>query len=63
MTMLSMAILYLQHHSEFVKAYHYGVPKSRFWEYYYEDAMNIIAKLPIICAYIYRHKYKSSKLI
>jgi citrate synthase len=63
MTMLSLAILNLQNKSKFFKAYQSGVSKSTHWEYYYEDAMDLIAKLPQICAIIYRHKYHNSKLI
>lgn len=63
MTMLSMALLYLQKNSEFFKAYQQGVHKSKYWELYLEDSMNLLAKLPRICAVIYRHKYKNSQLI
>lgn len=63
MTMLSQTLLYLQHDSKFFKAYQTGVNKSKYWEYYYEDSMDLLAKLPHICATIYRHKYKHSKLI
>jgi len=63
MTMLSMSLLYLQQHSKFFKAYQTGVNKSKYWEYYYEDSMDLLAKIPYICAIIYRHKYKNSALI
>ena len=63
MTLLSMAVLYLQRESKFSKAYQSGISKSKYWEAYYEDAMDLIAKLPHICAIIYRHKYKNSDLI
>lgn len=63
MTMLSMALLQLQNDSHFFKAYQSGVHKSKYWEFYYEDSMDLLAKLPRICATIYRHKYKDSKLI
>lgn len=59
MTMLSMALLNQQANSKFFAAYHKGVNKTKFWEYYYEDAMDLLAKLPHICAIIYRHKYKN----
>lgn len=32
--------------------------KKDYWEYAYEDSMNLIARLPRIAAYIYRKKYK-----
>ena len=31
MTMLSMAILYLQNHSKFFKAYQQGTNKAKYW--------------------------------
>jgi citrate synthase len=60
MTMLSMAVLNLQKDSKFFTAYHSGVSKQKYWESYYEDTMDLIAKLPNICGIIYRHKYKHS---
>lgn len=63
MTMLSMSLLFLQNHSTFFKAYQSGVNKAKYWEYYFEDSMDLLAKLPHICATIYRHKYKNSQLI
>ncbi len=58
MTMFSTAILALQKESLFVKAYNEGISKFDMWEPMYEDSMNILAKLPVIAAYIYRMKYK-----
>jgi citrate synthase len=63
MTMLSMAILNLQTHSKFFKAYQAGTNKAKYWEHYFEDTMDLLAKLPLICATIYRHKYHNSNLI
>ncbi|KAM3139549.1 hypothetical protein pb186bvf_008385 [Paramecium bursaria] len=64
MTMLSQTILYLQKDSQFAQAYDQGkVSKSQYWEYYYEDAMNLLAKIPRVAAIIYRHKYKNGQLI
>lgn len=61
--MLSMAILNLQVHSKFFKAYQSGLHKSKYWEYYFEDSMDLLAKLPHITSTIYRHKYKNGYLI
>lgn len=58
--MLSMTILYIQQNSKFFKAYQSGVSKSKYWEYYFDDTMDLLAKLPQVCAMIYRHKYKNS---
>ncbi len=58
MTMFSAAIIAMQRESEFVKAYNEGISKYDMWLPMYEDAMNILAKLPVIAAYIYRMKYR-----
>lgn len=61
MTQFSAAITICNSESEFVKAYNGGVHKSKFWEYAYEDSMNLIAKLPVIAATIYRNIYKDGE--
>ncbi|OXU28563.1 hypothetical protein TSAR_005594 [Trichomalopsis sarcophagae] len=61
MTQFSAAITLLNSESEFVKAYTGGVHKSKYWETVYEDSMNLIAKLPVIAATIYRNVYKGGK--
>jgi len=58
MTMFSAAILAMQRESKFAKFYAEGFNKMTAWEPMYEDATDIIAKLPVIAAYIYRMKYK-----
>ncbi len=63
MVMLSAAIVAMQRESEFVKAYNAGMSKMDYWEPTYEDAMNLLARLPEIGAYIYRHKYKNDDII
>lgn len=63
MTMFSAAILSMNKDSLFVKKYHEGVKKNVYWEYYYEDAMNLLAKLPEIAAFIYRLKYRNGEII
>lgn len=57
MTQFSAAILALRTESEFVKAYRAGINKRDYWDPTYEDAMNLIARLPRIAAYIYRRMY------
>jgi len=44
--------------SKFAKAYSDGVKKASYWEYVYEDSMDVIAKLPTIAAIIYRNLYR-----
>lgn len=57
MTQFSMAILAMQNDSEFAAAYERGISKDTYWEYVYEDAMNLIARLPRVAAYIYRRTF------
>ncbi|KAL0133392.1 hypothetical protein PUN28_000851 [Cardiocondyla obscurior] len=61
MTQFSAAITLLNSESAFVKAYTKGVHKSKYWESVYEDSMNLIAKLPVVAATIYRNIYKGGK--
>ena len=63
MTQFSLAILQLQRESVFAKRYREKMPKTQYWDPAYEDAMNLIAKLPNIAAYIYRRMYKGGKHI
>ena len=59
MTQLITGILAMQTESVFAKAYAKGINKKDYWEFVYEDAMNMIARLPRVAAYIYRRKYKN----
>jgi citrate synthase len=59
MTMFSAAVLAMQRESVLVKRYNEGISKMDYWDPYFEDAMNLLAKLPEIAAYIYRMKYKA----
>jgi citrate synthase len=63
MVMLSTAILAMQRESKFTHFYHHGFKKDRAWEYMYDDATDLIAKLPEIAAFIYRLKYKGGDVI
>jgi citrate synthase len=58
MTMFSTAVLAMQRESVFAHRYAEGMKKTDYWDATYEDAMNLLAKLPHIAAYIYRMKYK-----
>ncbi len=59
MTMFSAAILAMQRESNFARRYNEGMTKFEYWDPMYEDASNLLAKLPAIAAYIYRMKYKA----
>lgn len=61
MSQLSAAVTALNSESKFAKAYSDGVHKSKYWEYVYEDSMDLIAKLPVVAATIYRNTYKDGK--
>ena len=58
MSQLSAAVTVCNSESKFAKAYASGVNKSKYWEYAFEDSMDMIAKLPVIAATIYRNTYK-----
>ena len=57
MTQFSMAIVSMQSESIFAKRYAEGMGKNEYWDATYEDAMNLIAKLPRVAAYIYRRTF------
>jgi len=61
MSQLSAAITALNHDSKFAKAYSDGVNKAKYWEATYEDSIDLIAKLPVIAATIYRNTFKDGK--
>uniref|UniRef100_A0A1A9WEV5 Citrate synthase n=1 Tax=Glossina brevipalpis TaxID=37001 RepID=A0A1A9WEV5_9MUSC len=61
MAQFSAAITALNHDSKFAKAYAEGVQKSKYWEYVYEDSMDLIAKLPVVAATIYCNTYRHGK--
>lgn len=61
MSQLSSAITALNSESKFAKAYSEGVHKSKYWEYVYEDSIDLIAKLPVVAATIYRNTYHDGK--
>ncbi len=63
MAIFSSAILAMHQESFFNQKYRAGIPKQDYWDPTYEDAMNLIAKLPEIAAYIYSKLYKDGKNI
>ncbi|MCK5457768.1 MAG: citrate (Si)-synthase [Melioribacteraceae bacterium] len=63
MSMFSMAIVAMQKESVFVPEYNAGISKFDMWKPTYEDALNLLAKLPEVAAFIYRHKYKGGDII
>ncbi|MFZ5823023.1 MAG: citrate (Si)-synthase [Bacillota bacterium] len=64
MVMLSAGILALQKESKFAEFYNSGkFNKQVAWEYMYEDASDLVARIPMIAAFIYRYKYKGDEQI
>ncbi len=59
MTQFSIGIMAMQTESVFAKAYHDGINKKDYWQYIFEDVMNLISRLPRVAAYIYRRTYKN----
>ena len=59
MTQFVIAIMALQTESEFAKRYAKGMNKKDYWDASFDDAMDLIARLPRVAAYIYRRKYKN----
>lgn len=61
MALFSMSILSLQEFSKFAKAYQNGIQKKDYWDYVYEDSLDLIAKLPRLAAMIYRKLYRKDE--
>jgi citrate synthase len=59
MTQFSVAITAMQPLSRFASAYASGtLAKTDYWEPTLEDALDLIARLPVVAAYIYRRCFK-----
>lgn len=58
MTQLSLGILAMQSDSIFAQRYREGMSKEVYWEAMLEDAMRLLARLPLLAAYIYRRSYR-----
>jgi citrate synthase len=63
MTMFVIGVMALQTESNFAREYAKGIGKKDYWSPMYDDAMDLIARLPRIAAYIYRRKYKDKQHI
>lgn len=61
MTQLSIGVLSLQKYSKFAHAYRNGVNKKHYWETFYEDSLNLMAKLPRLAAIIYNNVYHNGR--
>lgn len=63
MTQFVTAIMALQTESTFSRRYAEGMSKKDYWDAVFDDAMDLIARLPRVAAYIYRRKYKNGEHI
>lgn len=61
MVILSAAVMSMQRESLFNLKYQRGMNKLDYWDPTYEDAVNLIAKLPVIGAYIYNKLYSKDR--
>jgi citrate synthase len=60
MTMFSAAILAMQRESVFVQRYNAGISKMDYWDATYEEALDLLAKLPQIAATQSSHRIRNS---
>mmetsp|Transcript_100588 Transcript_100588/g.224626 ORF Transcript_100588/g.224626 Transcript_100588/m.224626 type:complete len:469 (-) Transcript_100588:77-1483(-) len=58
MTQLATGILAMQPSSLFAQKYDEGMKKNEYWEYTLEDALDLIARIPTVAAFIYSHTFK-----
>ncbi|TYI27383.1 hypothetical protein ES332_A05G174300v1 [Gossypium tomentosum] len=63
MTQFATGVMALQVQSGFQKAYEKGISKLKYWEPTYEDALSLIARVPLVASYVYRRMYKDGKFI
>ncbi len=63
MTLLSVGVLAMQNTSVFAQRYNTGMHKTEYWDATYEDAMNLVARLPRVAAYIFRRVYHNGDQI
>jgi len=57
MAIMSAAVMSLERESLFDIKYQQGISKFDYWESTFEDATNLLAKMPLIGAYIYNKLY------
>ncbi len=63
MAMLDTAILCMQRESKFAKAYAEGMNKMDYWKPTLEDSLDLLARIPVIAAGIYRLRFNKGKRI
>nr|WP_321450474.1 citrate (Si)-synthase [uncultured Carboxylicivirga sp.] len=63
MIQFNTAILAMSTESQFRKAFLAGMDKKDYWDPTYEGVMDLIARLPVIAAYIYRRVFHNEQYI
>lgn len=63
MAMFSAGVVSMSSHSKFRQRYSEGLDKKDYWIPMLDDSMDLIARAPEICAYIYNKKYRQHKHI
>jgi citrate synthase len=63
MCMLDTAILAMERESKFRKEYDKGMPKTDYWKPTLEDSLDLMARMPVIAAGVYRMRFKKGKRI
>lgn len=63
MSLLSMAALAMQRESVFVRRYREGMKREDYWDATLEDAVTILARMPVIAAGIFREKLRGKSRI
>jgi citrate synthase len=63
MVMLDTAILIMEKESEFRKMYDAGMTKDEYWKPMLEDSLNILARMPVVAAGIYRMRFNKGNRI
>ncbi len=63
MTQFSLGILAMQRESIFARHYREGLGKLDYWRSMLEDSIQLLARLPVLAAYIYRRSYKNGRQI
>lgn len=63
MCMFNTAILCMEKESDFRRRYDQGLSKAEYWDATLEDALDILAKLPAIAAYVYRLRFNKGDRI
>jgi len=63
MAMLDTAILAMERESVFRKRYDEGLKRDEYWEPTFEDALQLLAKLPGVAAGVYRIRFDKGDLI